>query len=146
MYAATYGDATASALNFTGNMGFKEWIDVPATLRRHRDHYLETGGETQRGVNWFRPTIESLHLSAELILELIANPIRRVSLRGDQDRSNSVREIEIQFNEAEFRRAPFHEIVALAKDFVKINPRTYEELQRMVGNKDLSRTFVDFGK
>lgn len=138
VYAATYGDNDVAGPNFIKNMMFLPWEDVPETILALRLHHLDSGGELSRGVKWFRPTLRTVEGAAHLIVDIDQNPNR--SAKGD---GAQIPEIELRFDENEFQKVSYKELVEFAHALIANPPKTYSELKQF-SSRTLSPTFLDF--
>lgn len=138
VYAATYGDNEVAGPNFTKNMHFVPWAHVPETVMALRLHHLDSAGELARGVKWFRPTLRTVEGAANLIVDVHQNPSRNAKATGAP-----VPEIELRFDENEFQKVSYKELLELAHALIKNPPKSYSELKEF-SSRTLSPTFLDF--
>lgn len=139
VYAATYGDNEVAGPNFTKNMHFVPWTNVPETVLALRLYHLESANELGRGVKWFRPTLKTILGAAELIVDVHEKPERSAKTA----QTTPFPEIELRFDEDEFKKVSYKELLELSRALIKNPPQSYAELKEF-SSRTLSPTFIDF--
>ena len=139
VYAATYGDNEVAGPNFTKNMHFVTWTNVPETVLALRLYHLDSAGELHRGVKWFRPTLKTIIGAAQLIVDVHEKPERTARTNGVP----LLAEIELRFDENEFKTISYQELIILARALIRTPPQGYSDLKEF-SSRTLSLTFIDF--
>jgi hypothetical protein len=125
-FTATFGDNDASKSNFRQRMHFADWSPLPETWKCERDSALESINQLNRGVSWFRPTLQTLAAAAELVVDLTKNPVRQRSPSRDGTPNTDT----IKFHcEEKLLKWIDPEVQAL----VKSKPTTHRDLCRVLG-------------
>jgi hypothetical protein len=137
-FAATYGNNNHSIANFLNNMKFAEWDVVPSTVECVRMHHLAKEKQTDRGVRWFRPNLETVVRAAQRIVDFIDHPIQpRKELRRSLE-SNEVDVVAIEF---EYDRR-LERAVHYARKILAEPPRTLADLSSAIENDRIDADFL----
>jgi hypothetical protein len=145
VFAATYGDNAQAASNFLNRMRFVRWDMLPPTLESQRLGHIALDGADQlaRGVNWFRPTINTINAAAELVLDLHENP-NRSARQGFGGAVQPVPEITFEFHQPAFQLAGFDVLLHIARRIVAAKPQTLDALKEAVENLTVSDDFISW--
>jgi hypothetical protein len=106
-------------------MRFIEWTDVPITLQALRMYDLELDRELDRGVRWFRPTLQTIVDAATRIVELCDNPVREAKIGRQGPDAYPIKRVHLEFDAPQFEREgrPFFDaFLALARGIATSRP------------------------